>query len=195
LKPLEHHILIAAPAKVLEARPDVRAAERRFAASISAKAAARAELFPNISLTALFGAQTATPFSSTPWGLGVSLVQPILNFGRIEAQIDAADARQRQAFLSYQQTVLEALEDMENALSGYLNETKRNASLTTEVRQNRKAADLAMQQYQNGYTGLLDVLVAVRDLLDSESSLAASDATLRNDLVNIYTAAGGGWRL
>jgi multidrug efflux system outer membrane protein len=195
LKPLEHHILIAAPAKVLAARPDVRAAERRFAASISAKAAARAELFPNISLTALFGAQTATPFSSTPWGIGVSLVQPILNFGRIEAQIDAADARQRQAFLSYQQTVLEALEDMENALSGYLNETKRNASLTTEVRQNRKAADLAMQQYQNGYTGLLDVLVAVRDLLDSESSLAASDASLRNDLVNIYTAAGGGWRL
>jgi multidrug efflux system outer membrane protein len=136
-----------------------------------------------------------TPFASTPWGLGVSLVQPILNFGRIEAQIDAADARQRQAFLSYQQTVLEALEDMENALSGYLNETRRNASLTTEVRQNRKAADLAMQQYQNGYTGLLDVLVAVRDLLDSESSLAASDASLRNDLVNIYTAAGGGWRL
>jgi multidrug efflux system outer membrane protein len=195
LKPLEHHILIAAPAKVLAARPDVRAAERRFAASISAKAAARAELFPNISLTALFGAQSSTPFSSTPWGLGVSLVQPILNFGRIEAQIDTADARQRQAFLSYQQTVLEALEDMENALSGYLNETKRNASLTTEVRQNRKAADLAMQQYQNGYTGLLDVLVAVRDLLDSESSLAASDASLRNDLVNIYTAAGGGWRL
>ena len=195
LKPLEHHILIAAPAKVLAARPDVRAAERQFVASISAEAAARAELFPNISLTALFGAQTATPFSSTPWGIGVSLVQPILNFGRIEAQIDAADARQRQAFLSYQQTVLGALEDMENALSGYLNETTRNASLAAEVRQNRKAADLAMQQYKNGYTGLLDVLVAVRDLLDSESSLAASDASLRNDLVNVYTAAGGGWHL
>jgi multidrug efflux system outer membrane protein len=195
LKPLEHHILIAASARVLAARPDIRAAERRFAASISARASARAELFPNISLTALFGAQSSTPFSSAPWGIGVSLVQPILNFGRIEAQIDAADARQRQAFLGYQQTVLEALEDMENALSGYLNETKRNAFLTTEVRQNRKAADLAMQQYKNGYTGLLDVLVAVRDLLDSESSLAASDASLRNDLVNIYTAAGGGWHL
>lgn len=195
LKPLEHNILIAAPAKVLAARPDIRAAERRFAASISAKASARAELFPNISLTALFGAQSSTPFSSTPWGIGVSLVQPILNFGRIEAQIDAADARQRQAFLGYQQTVLEALEDMENALSGYLNETQRNAFLTAEVRQNRKAADLAMQQYTNGYTGLLDTLVAVRDLLNSESSLAASDASLRNDLVNIYTAAGGGWGL
>jgi len=193
LNPLDHRILIAAPARALSARPDVQAAERRFAAAISAKSAARAELFPDISLTALFGVQTATPFGSTPWGVGASLVQPILNFGRIEAQIDAADAQQRQAFLSYQQTVLEALENMENALSGYLHETTRNAALTTGVGQNRKAADLALQQYTNGYTGLLDVLVAVRNLLDAEAGLAASDANLRNDLVNIYAAAGGGW--
>ncbi|MGD0585042.1 MAG: efflux transporter outer membrane subunit [Oryzomonas sp.] len=194
LTPLDHRILIAAPAKVLAERPDVRAAERRFAAAISAKTAARAELFPDISLTALFGVQTTTPFGSTPWGVGVNLIQPILNFGRIEAQIDAADAQQRQAFLNYQQTVLEALENMENALSGYLHETMRNAALTTGVGQNRRASDLALQQYTNGYTGLLDVLVAVRNLLDAESNLAASDASLRNDLVNIYAAAGGGWR-
>lgn len=193
LKPLDHRILIAAPAKVLAARPDVRAAERRFAATISAKSAAKAELFPDISLTALFGVQTATPFGSTPWGVGVNLVQPILNFGRIEAQIDAADAQQRQAFLNYQQTVLEALENMENALSSYLHETTRNAALTTGVSQNRRAANLALKQYTNGYTGLLDVLVAVRNLLDSEASLAASDISLRNDLVSIYAAAGGGW--
>lgn len=194
LAPLDHHILIAAPARILAERPDVRAAERRFAAAISATSAARAELFPDISLTALFGVQTATPFGSTPWTVGAGLVQPILNFGRIEAQIDAADARQRQALLNYQQTVLEALENMENALSGYLHETTRNTALTTGLDQNRRAADMALQQYTNGYTGLLDVLVAVRNLLDAEASLAASDASLRNDLVNIYAAAGGGWR-
>ncbi len=194
LRPLDHRILIAAPAKVLAARPDIRAAERRFAATISAKDAAKAELFPDISLTALFGLQASTPFSATPWGAGINLVQPLLNFGRIEASIDAADARQKQAFLGYQQTVLEALENMENALSGYLHETTRNASLMEGVSQNRRAADLAMQQYTNGYTGLLDVLVAVRNQLDSEASLASSDAGLRKDLVNIYAAAGGGWR-
>ncbi|BCS55279.1 efflux transporter outer membrane subunit [Geobacter sp. SVR] len=193
LKPLDHRILIAAPAKVLAARPDVLAAERRFAAAISTKAAVRAELLPNISLTALFGAQASTPFSATPWGVGISLVQPILNFGRIEAQIDMAEALQREAFLNYQQTVLEALENMENSLSGYLHETARNASLSSEVAQNRKAVELARQQYTNGYTGLLDVLVAVRNQLESESNLAASDANLRKDLVNIYAAAGGGW--
>ncbi len=193
-KPLDQHILIAAPAKVLAARPDIRVAERQFAASMSAKEAARAELFPDISLTAFFGAQTATPFSSTPWGLGINLVQPILNFGRIRSQIDAADAQQKQAFLNYQQTVLTALENMENALSGYIHETTRNASLATGVAQNRKAADLAKQQYTNGYTALLDVLVVQRNLLDAQAAQAASDASLRIDLVNIYVAAGGGWQ-
>ncbi|HXJ00710.1 MAG TPA: efflux transporter outer membrane subunit [Micropepsaceae bacterium] len=194
MKPLDQRVLIAAPATVLAERPDIRVAERRFAASISAKSAATAELFPDISLTAFFGAQSATGLSSTPWGVGLNLVQPILNFGRIESQIDAADARQKQAFLNYQQTMLEALENMEDALSQYLRETTRNASLTAAVTQNRNAEELARQQYGNGFTSLLDLLVAQRNLLDAEAGQAASDTNLRNDLVAIYTAAGGGWR-
>jgi multidrug efflux system outer membrane protein len=192
--PIDAGILISAPAAVLATRPDVRAAERRFAASISAREAAVAELFPNISLTALFGAQDATPFSSTPWSLGAGLIQPVLNFGRIRSQIRSADARQTQAFLTYQQTVLDALEDMENALSGYLNENLRNAALIAGVAQNRRAAELARLQYRHGYAGLLDVLIAERDLLDAESRQAASDASLRKDLVRIFAAAGGGWQ-
>lgn len=194
LRPLDHRILIAAPATVIAARPDVRVAERRFAASISAKDAADAELFPDISLTAFFGLQGASGLSATPWGVGANLLQPILNFGRIESQIDVANAQQKQAFLNYQQTVLEALENMENALSGYVRETTRNASLATGVAQNRRAEELARLQYANGFTGLLDLLVAQRNLLDAEASAAASDANLRKDLVAVYAAAGGGWR-
>lgn len=193
MKPLDPRIVIAAPARVLATRPDIRVAERQFAASISARKAAQAELFPDISLTALFGAQDATPFASTPWGLGAGLVLPVLNFGRIESQIDAADARQKQAFLNYQQTVLSALENMENALSSYIHETTRNAALATGVAQNRKATALAKEQYSNGYTGLLDLLVEQRNLLDAEANQAASDTNLRKDLVDIYAAAGGGW--
>jgi multidrug efflux system outer membrane protein len=192
--PLDHRILIAAPAAVLAARPDVRAAERRFAASISAKDAADAELFPDISLTAFFGLQGASGLSATPWGVGANLLQPVLNFGRIESEIDVANAQQKQAFLNYQQTVLEALENMENALSGYVRETARNASLAAAVVQNRKAEDLARQQYGNGFTGLLDLLVAQRNLLDAEAGQVASDANLRKDLIAVYAAAGGGWR-
>jgi outer membrane protein TolC len=121
-------------------------------------------------------------------------VQPVLNFGRIEGKIDAADARQRQNFLNYQQAVLQALENMEDALSNYGRETVRYSSLSDSVEQNRKATDLAQQQYTGGFTSLLDVLVAQRDLLTAESSQAESDANLRKDLVSIYTAAGGGWQ-
>jgi multidrug efflux system outer membrane protein len=193
-KPLDHSIVVAAPASVLAARPDIVAAERSFAATISAKEAATRQLFPDISLTALFGAQSAPLFTSNPWSLGASLTQPILNFGRIQSQIDAADAQQTQAFLSYQQTVLGALEDMENALSYYIHESTRNASLTTAVEQSGKAAELARQAYTNGDSSLLDVLVSERDLLAAQSAQSASDTALRQDLVSIYSAAGGGWQ-
>lgn len=193
LTPLDPAPAVAAPAKVLAARPDVRAAERRFAAGLAGKDAAFAELFPNISLSALFGAQSATPMNATPWGVGLTLVQPILNFGRIESQIDAADARQRQAFHAYRRSVLEALGDMETALSRYGHEAARNISLSAGAEQNRKAAELARLQYANGYTGLLDVLTAERSLLEAEAAQAGSDLDLRRDLVAVYAAAGGGW--
>jgi multidrug efflux system outer membrane protein len=194
LKPLNSNILIAAPAKILESRPDIRVAERQFAASISATKAAKASVLPNISLMGLFGLQESSSFSSIPWNIGAGVVQPILNFGSLEAQIDSANARQKQAFLNYQQTVLLALENMENALSSYLHETAHNASLTKGVEQNRKATMLAKQQYENGYTGLLDVLIAERNVLDAESAVITSEIALRKNLINIYAAAGGGWQ-
>lgn len=193
LKPLDHRILIAAPAKVLSARPDIRAAERRFAASLSAKRVADLSIFPEISLTGFFGRQASTPFTSTPWGLSVDLVQPILNFGRIEAQIAAADARQKQAFLNYKATVLEALENMEDVLSAYLHETVTNASLTEAADHARRAASLVKQAYAAGQVSLLDVLEAEHAMLVAESAQAASDYRLRNDLAGVYAASGGGW--
>ncbi len=205
LKPLDPQIVIAAPATVLGTRPDVRAAERNFAASISTFDAAKREWFPTISLTAFFGFQGLQGIHNstqqTPglqnlirtWNVAGTLVQPVINFGRIEADIEAADARYKRAYLEYQETVLEALENMEDALANYLYETIRNVSLTSAATHNRKALELANQQYTNGYTNLLDVLIVQRNALDAESVEAESSYKLRKDLVNIYTAAGGGW--
>lgn len=207
LMPLDPQIVIAAPATVLGTRPDVRAAERNFAASISTFEAAKKEWFPTISLAAFFGLQALQDFKhsdSQPsvlqniirtWNVAGTLVQPLINFGRIDADIEAAGARMQRAYLEYQETVLEALENMENALANYLYETLRNISLTSAATQNRKALELAHQQYTNGYTNLLDVLVVQRNTLEAESVEAESNYKLRKDLVNIYTAAGGGWAL
>lgn len=203
LKPLDPQIVIAAPATVLGTRPDVRAAERNFAASISTFEAAKKEWFPTISLATFFGFQGLQGFDSqrTPglhhfirtWNVAGTFVQPLIDFGRIEADIEAAGARYKRAYLEYQETVLEALEDMENSLVNYLNETLRNASLTSAATHNHKALELANQQYTNGYTNLLDVLIVQRNALEAESFQAESSYKLRKDLVNIYTAAGGGW--
>ena len=195
LPALKQTVLVAAPAKVLANRPDVRAAERQFAASISAHEAATKEFFPTISLAGLFGIQDSSYFYSRPWSGAASLSTPIFDFGRIEADIDAADARQKQAFLTYQETVLEAVTDMEDALSLYLHDNARLQDLALAADQNKKSVDLANQQYVAGYSGLLDLLVAQQSELDAESSLANSEAQLRKDLVHIYAAAGGGWSL
>ncbi|MFN4174073.1 MAG: TolC family protein [Parachlamydiaceae bacterium] len=196
LKPIDPQILIAAPATVLGTRPDVRAAERRFAAAISENEAAKREWFPSINLLGFYGVQNMTLFNTAPtWNVQADLVQPIINFGRIESDILATDARKEREFLTFQETVLEALADMEDALTNYIFETKRNLSLTNAAEENRQAKALANEQYENGYTPLLDVLVVQRNVLETESVKAASDLKLRKDLVNIYTAAGGGWQV
>ncbi len=102
-------------------------------------------------------------------------------------------ARQTQAFAIYQQTVIEALADMETALALYLRETDRQQALAEAAAQNRKSVDLAVQQFKSGYAGLLDLLVAQRDELEADASLATSETLLRKNLVHIYAAAGGGW--
>lgn len=204
LAPLDPLIVIAAPATVLGTRPDVRAAERNFAASISTYEAAKKEWFPTISLAAFFGFQslqgfdnangqsTLKPFMHT-WNVAGTFAQPLINFGRIEADIEVAGAREKRAYLEYQQTVLEALQNMEDALANYIYETTRNVSLSRAATHNRKALELSHQQYTNGYTNLLDVLIVQRNALLAESEEAESSYKLRKDLVNIYTAAGGGW--
>ncbi len=193
LKPLDPAILVAAPAAVLANRPDVRASERRLAATLSARRAAISDFFPRISLLGFYGFQTSDLFVLTPWNVGAQLIQPLLNFGLLRSQYHVATARQSQAFFAYQETVLEALENMENALSSFLNEFQRNRLLSTAVDQNRKAAELAQLQFTGGFTGLLDVLIAQANVLNAESARAASEASLRKNLVNIYAAAGGGW--
>jgi NodT family efflux transporter outer membrane factor (OMF) lipoprotein len=195
LKPLDQQIIIAAPATVLANRPDVKAAERNFAASISNRQHAFKQFFPDISLLSYYGVERSNSLTATPWSVGLDIVEPLIDFGRIKSQLNAADAQGREAFLTYQETVLEAMEEMENDLTSYKNEVIRNGLLRNSVEQNRRAQDLARQQFKSGFIALLDLLVAQSNVLAAESDLADSDTALRKDLVNIYTASGGGWQV
>jgi multidrug efflux system outer membrane protein len=186
-------VLLAAPAEVLTNRPDIKAAERDFAAAVATTSAERRAWLPKINLLGMFGVLDNTAFSANPWSVGAGLVQPLLNFGTISARVDAASARQKQAFIAYQQAVLRAVEDMENALSAYLNQTARHQSLLAGFNQNSRALQLSLEQFNVGSIDLLDHLTAERNALQAESDLAASEAALQQSLVAIYAASGGGW--
>lgn len=189
-----HEVVLAAPADVLANRPDVRAAERSYASTISGHDAALRDFFPRISLLSFFGAQELNDTSSNPWSLAAGLTQPVLNFGQLSAGLNAADARQKQAVANYQRTVLTALEDMENALSAYANAHARYATVQTSYASSQKALEIAKARMAQGEIDVLDVLTAERAALETASELATADAQLRQVLAAIYAAAGGGWK-
>jgi outer membrane protein TolC len=104
-------------------------------------------------------------------------------------------SEQRQALAHYQATILDALRDVEDALSAYSSEQMRRASLDQAVQDNRQTVNLATQLYNQGAADFLSVLDAERSLYASEDTLAQSDKMVATDLVALYKALGGGWEI
>lgn len=191
-------VVLGAPADILRQRPDIRYAERQLAAATASQGVAIAQQYPKISLTGLLGFQSGGSdllfqTSHRSWGGAAGAMIPIFNFGRIQSGIDAADARQQQAFLSYQQAVLGALAEIEGAFVAYFKEAERYQALVKNVASMREAVKLAQKRYQEGFSSFLEVLDAERTLYTSESQLAQSAADVSLNLVAVYKALGGGW--
>ena len=194
-----HEIVAGAPADLLRNRPDVREAERELAAATAVQGVALSEMFPKISLTSFLGlgsSQTSNLFTggSNAWSLGAGAILPILDFGRIRSDINIADARQEQAFLNYQKTVLNGLKEVENALVAYNQEKERLALAGKSVKSNRTAEHLIDIRYRKGLTSFLNVLDAKRSLFAAQIASAQSRAALSTDLIMLYKALGGGWK-
>jgi NodT family efflux transporter outer membrane factor (OMF) lipoprotein len=191
-------VVVGLPAALLARRPDVRRAERELAAATARIGVATAELYPKISLTGAFGLESlrASDFfdsASRAWALGPSVRWPIFSAGRLRAGVEAADARREGALAAFDGTVLLALEDVENALVGYLREWDRRRSLEEALAAGRRALSLSEDLYGRGIAGFLDVLTARRAVQDDELRLAASDAAVTLFCVALYKALGGGW--
>lgn len=188
------------PSELLRRRPDIRRAERELARATALTGAATADLFPRLSLGASIG-QQAQRFSdmfdasSTAWSVGGSLFAPLLNGGTLRANVDAADARQRQAVLAYQKTVLQSLAEVENALSAVARERERLESLRAAVEADRRAIALSDDLYKRGLASFFEVLDAQRALFQTESTLATSATQLAAQTVALYKSLGGGWEV
>jgi multidrug efflux system outer membrane protein len=188
---------IGLPSEMLRRRPDIRKAEAQIHSATAQIGVAIADLFPKFSLTGNLSVSAANPgslkWAGRNWSFGPSASWEIFNAGRVSANIEVQKALQEQSILTYQQTVLTALQDVENALVAYSNEHQRNAALIDSVMANRKAVELSTKLYTEGQTEFLNLLDAQRSLYSSEDALVQSNRNLSTNLIALYKALGGGW--
>jgi len=187
------------PSSLLLRRPDVVAAEQQLIAANARIGVARAALFPRIGLSGYLGSESvelAGLFSGTAgiWQLALGLAQPIFQGGRLFGEIDAIEARQRQALAQYQKTLQTAFREAHDALvtqvrarEAFDAENARAIALTEALR-------LARIRFVNGLTSQLEVLDAERNLLSAELNRADALRAQRTAVANVVKALGGGWQ-
>jgi outer membrane protein TolC len=174
-------------------------AERELAAQTARIGAAEAERFPKLTISGTFGIESGSlgDLLTTPLrlaSLGPSLSLPIWNGGDLRADVEIETELQKQALLAYRETVLSALEEVENALFAMAKDQEKLVMRKAAVDSARSAAHLAEIQYANGLVDFNDVLDAQRSLLSFEDQLIENQGTVVADLVRLYKALGGGWQ-
>ncbi|RAI63053.1 TolC family protein [Pseudomonas fluorescens] len=189
---------IGDPGELLHRRPDVLAAERRLAASTADVGVATADLFPRVSLSGFLGfiAGRGSQIGSSAaraWSLGPSITWAAFDLGSVRARIRGANADAEGALATYEQQVLLALEESENAFSDYGKRQQRLLSLIKQSESSRAAADLAATQYKEGVVDYLVLLDAQRERLNAEDAQALGETDQYRAIVAIYKSLGGGW--
>jgi len=187
------------PSDLLLRRPDIVQAEQQLIAANARIAEARASLFPRTLLTGFLGSESAALgnlFSGPAaiWSLAFGLAQPIFQGGRLFAEIEAVEAREKQAVASYQKTLQEAFREVRQGLSTQLrarevydSETNRATALTEALR-------LARLRYQQGLLSQLEIIDAERNLLQAELNRADALRAQRAAVADVVKALGGGWQ-
>jgi multidrug efflux system outer membrane protein len=194
------NVSVGLPAELLRQRPDVRRAERQVAAANAQIGVATADLYPQFSLSGTFALEgTAVRdlgnMSSRAWSFGPAFRWNIFDGLRNIYRIRAAEAVTDQALARYEETVLRALEDVENAMVAYKLEQTRRDALEQAVRATERSVELVKKLYETGLTDFQNVLDSERSLLNAQDELADSEGRVTKDLIALYKALGGGWSL
>jgi len=202
IQALSHAAVIPAglPSDLLTQRPDIVQAEEELAAANALIGAAKADYFPRLTLTGLFGFQSVElkDFLDGPaktWSFGPTFSIPAYTGGRLGSQVDLAEARKREALFNYQKAVLNALKETEDALTNFQKSGEELDARTRQTKVSRRYLDLATQRYTEGQTSYLEVLDAERALFASQLSLSEAQANRVLSLIALYAAMGGGWVL
>lgn len=193
-------LAVGVPAETLRQRPDVRLAERRLAARSARIGVATADLYPRFRLSGSIGLQSFSAedlleYGSRTWRIGPSVSWNLFDAGAVRRNIEVQSALQEQALVQYEASILNALEEVENALTAYVEEQLRRESLASATAAARSATQMARDRYRAGLVDFSSVLDSQRSLLSFEDNLARSDGAVTANLVRLYKALGGGWEL
>jgi NodT family efflux transporter outer membrane factor (OMF) lipoprotein len=189
---------LGVPADALRRRPDVRGAERQFAAQAAQVNVARADLYPSFRLAGSIGleslslAKLLVPGAGF-WSASPSVSTRLFDRRQLRENFVVQNERQEQAARSYETVVLRALQEVEDSLIALAQEQVRRGHLVAAANAAQQAADLSLQLYTAGLRDFRDVLDAQRSLLTLQDSLASSGAAVSSDLVRLFRALGGGW--
>jgi len=186
------------PSELLRRRPDIRRAERELAAATARVGVAVADLYPRFSLSGSFSLQSSDvdkllTGDSRSFAFGPAVHWPIFDAGALRAVVKVRDSQQEQALIRYEQTVLQALQEVHDALTAFVTEQNRRKSLQAAVQANEESAELAEGLYRQGLTDFTSVLDAQRQLYQSQEELLQSETAVTTSLVALYKALGGGW--
>lgn len=194
-------IAIGIPADLLRRRPDVRAIERRAASQSAIIGIAKSDLYPRLSLDGSIGVQAENfgDLFHTP-GSVRSFVGPvfqwnILNYGRIENAVAIQEARFRQLVLAYQDTVLKAGREAEDAVIGFLKSQERAKYLDLSVAAADRTVQISRDQYQEGVIDFTPVFLFEGTLAEQQDALAVARGNIALSVVDLYRALGGGWEM
>ena len=186
------------PSALLQRRPDVRQAEAQLHAATARIGVAKGDLLPKLMVTGDYGTYSSNADdlfkkNSEIYQLLGGVSMPLFTGGKVGKQVDVARARAEQSRYSYEQTVLTALREVEDALAGVRASRNQVAAQQTQVDALRRALRLAEMRYQSGASSYLDLLDAQRSLFGAELSLAQVQGQQATAAVTLYKALGGGW--
>ena len=187
------------PSSLLERRPDIRAAEQNLVAANAQIGVAKAALLPRISLIGYFGGESTdlaslVTSSGKIWSIGFGLSLPIFTAGRLNAEVVATTAREKQALATYQKSIQTAFQEVADALVNVAQTAATAADLQASVDAATNALRLATRRYEAGYSAYLDVLDAQRSLNIAQLASIRNRQALLSASVDLMKALGGGWQ-
>ena len=201
-QPLPPEVPPGLPSSLIERRPDIREAEQIMVAANAEIGVAKAQFFPQISLTGsgggAFGRSSA--FSGLMgsqlgiWSYGAQVSQPIFTAGALRGNLRLAESQNQQALIAYRQSIQRAFGDVSDALIGYQKFHEVRVRQESTVADLQESVRLSNMRYKGGTTAYLEVLDGQRSLFAAELTLAQARGTEYQSLVQLYRALGGGWK-